>query len=278
MEIALALRRDLWLKLTSGPSDGGSYPTARLQKGLQLVHAGQDLTEEAVGFGVPVLKRGLQTIFPGEVELTRSDAGSLQVVTANYKLNLEERMASPGTASVRVPWLYGAKNLLAALMRHCAPLRDPLTGLSNALRRLLGWETLFEASDFAASIQVTYTIDPQSGVIRIEVAASGLAEKGVTEVILMNEQGARPFDYYRDSGGTSQRAAAIGCWDEVTAGEASFVSEAHHLVFTLWQVEGAKLYRGRELIGSRLAWAGFGYSFPSARERISYQVKIEEFA
>ncbi len=278
MEITLPLRPDLWLALTSGAVDGGAYPTARLQKGLRLVHAGQDLAEEAVGFGVPVLKRGLQTIFPGEVELTQSGAGSLQVVTANYRLNLEERLARPGAMSVRIRWLYDLKNLLAALMRHCAPLRDPLTSLSNTLRRASGWETQFEASDVAANVLVTYAIDPQSGVIRVEAAAPGLLEKGVTEVIVMNEQGARPFDHYRDSGGASQRGAAIGCWDEVTAQEASFVSDAHCLMFTLWQVNGARLYRGRELIGSRLAWAGFGYSFPPAQERISYQLKIEAIA
>ncbi len=278
MEIKLPLGPDLWLALTSAAAGGGAYPTARLQRGLRLVHAGQDLAEEAVGFGVPVLKRGLRTLFPGAVELTQSGAGSLQVVTANYRLNLEERLARPGAMSVRIRWLYDLKNLTAALMRHCAPLRDPLTGLSNTLRRMLGWETLFEALDVAASVQVTYTVDSQSGVMRVEASAPGLLEKGVTEVILMNEQGARPFDHYRDSGGASQRGAAIGCWDEVTAQEASFVSDAHRLKFTLWQVNGARLYRGWELIGSRLAWAGFGYSFPAAQERISYLLKIEAIA
>ena len=41
------------------------------------------------------------------------------------------------------------------------------------------------------------------------------------------------------------------------------------------QVEGARLYRGRELIGSRVAWAGFGYSFPAALGTITYELRIE---
>ena len=70
----------------------------------------------------------------------------------------------------------------------------------------------------------------------------------------------------------------IGCWDEITAQEASFISSSHAVAFTLNQVSGAKLYRGRELIGSRLSWSGFGYSIPAQFEHFRYQVKIGRIA
>jgi hypothetical protein len=93
-------------------------------------------------------------------------------------------------------------------------------------------------------------------------------------VAVMNEQGARPFDCYRESNGISLRGMEIGTWDEVTAEEASFISTAHGLGFSLRQVPGARLYRGRELIGDRLAWSGFGYSIPPTVTRFTYDLRI----
>ena len=122
---------------------------------------------------------------------------------------------------------------------------------------------------------MTYTVDSRTGKIDVEVDTNDLSTDSITEVVVMNEQGAHHFDRYRDSGGTCLRGKEIGCWDEVTAEEASFISSTHRVAFTLERVKGARLFRGRELIGSRLAWSGFGYSFPPAVERFSYAVKIE---
>jgi hypothetical protein len=52
------------------------------------------------------------------------------------------------------------------------------------------------------------------------------------------------------------------------------VSPAHGLVFSLRQVEGARLYRGRELVGSRLAWSGFGYVLPPGIESFRYEISV----
>ena len=58
------------LQIGDEPGDARDYPTARLQKGMLLLDAGESLAEEGVGFGVPVLKRGARTVFPGRRELT----------------------------------------------------------------------------------------------------------------------------------------------------------------------------------------------------------------
>ena len=55
---------------------GTSYPTRRLQKGLLLYAGEQELAEEGVGLGVPILKRGAQTVFPGSVRLWSGASGS----------------------------------------------------------------------------------------------------------------------------------------------------------------------------------------------------------
>jgi hypothetical protein len=274
----------------------GSYPTSRLQKGLLLVYRGEELAEEAVGFGVPVLKRGLNTVFPGGLRLTarrssgpagppapdwqpsgpgRRDGADWEIA-ALFRMCLEERLHRPGRDTLDGKPLYAIKNLLAASIRRFPALRSPLTAASSAARRTLGWETTYEIAGFEAEVTVTYKVHGEAGVIEVEVDTAALAPDGISEIAVMNEQGGRHFDRYCDSDGTCRRGAEIGCWDPVTAREAWFISDAYGLAFTLRQADGAALYRGRELVGKRLAWAGFGYTFRPAGGTFSYEVRIGE--
>ncbi len=275
VEITIPMPAGLALKIGALTVSGKGYPTRRLQKGLILLQDGQELAEEGVGFGVPVLKRGLQTVFPGDIELASQRRDSVWQLTALFRLNLEEKIATPGRGSVKCKPLYAVKNSLAALIRRFPRLRGLLTATSNGLRRMLGWETTFEDAGFCTTVKMIYTVDSQTGTVEVEVDTSDLPTDNITEVVVMNEQGAHHFDRYLDSGGTFLRGKEIGCWDEVTAEEAAFISSAHRVAFTLERVKGARLFRGRELIGSRLAWSGFGYSFPPAVERFGYAVRIE---
>jgi hypothetical protein len=264
------------LSLLTDPSTGaGRYPTARLQKGLLLADGGRSLAEEGVGFGVPILKRGAVTVFPGSVDLAAHRSSGRWEVTAAYEMNLVERLAKPGGGRVKSDTLHAAKNALAALHRRSRLLRGPLTATSATLRRAFGWETAYEETASWATLTVTHAIRGELGTIDITVDMTGLPSDGVTEVVLMNEQGARYFDRYRDSSGADLHGAEIGTWNEVHAEKASFVSDAHAVAFTLGQADGARLNRGRELIGSRLAWSGFGYSLPPVFGRFSYRLSID---
>ena len=257
------------------PNEGRGYPTARLQKGLLLLDGHQELAQEGVGFGVPILKRGAQTIFPGRVELAGRREGPVWKVTAAFGMNLVERLARPGGRSLQSGALYAAKDSLAALHRRSPPLRGVLTAASAAVRRVSGWDTTFEEARLWATLTVTYTLHGAEGRVDVAVDLTGLPKDGVTDVVVMNEQGAGHFDRYEDSDGTTLRGRDIGTWNEVTAATASFVSTAHRVAFSLGQVEGARLHRGRELIGSRVAWSGFGYSVPPTLQRLDYSVRIE---
>jgi len=279
MEITIPLFSGVLIKIAVDSTHEKKYPTARLQKGFLLVHEGQELAEEGVGFGVPILKRGIQTIFPGSLELISIQKDSIRNVTGvtvKFRMNLEEKIIKPGFESVKNKLLYVTKNLLASLIRRSPPLRGMLTSISNALRAVFGWETTFEEAGFCVDVKMIYTVDSQAGTIDVEVDTANLITYDITEVVVMNEQGARYFNQYRDSGGTFLRGKEIDCWDKVNPEWASFVSETHGLAFTLRQVKGATIYRGRELIGSRLAWSGFGYSFSPAIQRFGYQVRIEK--
>ena len=278
MELSIPLFGDLSLRIADQSPAAGGYPTAQLQRGLLLLDKGQDLAEEGVGFGVPVLKRGILTVFPGDVDLAWRREGPVWEVTATFQMNLVERLAGPGGDRVKSRSLYAAKNALAALHRRSPLLRGLLTAVSNALRHAFGWATTFEKTKSCARLVVTYTVHGEEGRIGIAVDMTDLPRAGGTEVVMMNEQGARTFDSYIDAGGSSLQGEAIGAWDVVQAETASFVCAAHAVTFTVAQVKGARLNRGRELVGSRLAWAGFGYSVPPALSSFGYDVRIERIA
>jgi len=249
----------------------------RLRKGLLLLDRGQELAEEAVGFGVPVLKKGLQAIFPGDFVLTWQRNGSTWEVTVLYKLNLVEKLSRSGIETVESRPLYAIKNILAAAIRNSPLLRGLLTAISSLLRRTFHWETTYTQADVSADVKVTYIVEEEAGKVTVEIDASALPPD-VTEVVVMNELGAHVFDRYLDSSGFSLAGEQIGCWDEVYAGEACFESSLRRVAFRLGRVKGARLFRGRELVQSRLAWAGFGYSFPPSMQRLRYEMKIERVA
>jgi hypothetical protein len=274
VELNIPLFDGLSLSVADRSGDAGNYPTNLLQKGLLLSDGREKLAEEGVGFGVPILKRGAQTIFPGDVELDWRREGARWEVHAAFAMDLVERLAKPGGASLQSGVLYAAKDSLAALHRRVPPLRGPLTAASTSLRRLFGWVTTYEQAQVFARTKVTYTIDGEDGKVTVAVDTTGLPPD-VTEVVMMNEQGGRVFDRYTDADGADLRGAGIGTWDEVTAVRARFVSEAHKVAFSLVQVEGARLSRGRELVGARLAWSGFGYSLPPTLAGFAYDVRIE---
>jgi hypothetical protein len=260
--------------MSEGAQEGGPYATQRLQRGFRLTDQGADLSEEAVGFGLPVVKRGLHTLFPGTVALTSGQTGSVWRVQALFTFNLEERLRRGSARSLGSRSVYIAKDFLAAIIRRCRPLRGLLTAASSGLRSSLDLRTVYNKADFGAALNVQYAIETTTGVIQVSLDASQLVGQGVTEGILMNEQGGRVFDVYRDSDGRSLRGARIGAWDRVTAAEASMFSSTRKLGYTVAGGQGARLYRGREVEGSRLAWSGFGYSFSPTLGKLEYVIRI----
>jgi hypothetical protein len=276
MKIDFPLTHGFAVQIASGSNRGISYPTSRIQKGLVLLADNQDLSEEAVGFGVPILKRGLQTIFPGELELSLVEGSSISTIDARYKLNLEEKIARSGNGIINNRLIYASKNSLAAIIRRLPFMRALLTRISNLLRSTLAWETTYELSSFSTDVKMIYSIDAEAGKIKVELDKPDRIQGGFSEIVVMNELGAHHFDQYQDSNGISQVRNEIGCWDQVLAAEAWFINRTHQISFSLPQVDGARLYRGRELIGTRLAWSGFGYSFSPSLDHFSYEITVKK--
>jgi hypothetical protein len=275
MKIDFPLSHGIELQISSETNLGTGYPTSRIQKGMVLICDGQSLVEEAVGFGVPILKRGLQTIFPGQVELYQYKSLPLNQVSACYSMNLVEKIARPDGETINNPQVYAGKNILAALIRNLPFMRGFLTRTSSLLRSMLDWKTTYELIDVFTFVTLSYTIDTVADRILVELIGQESILDSISEIIVMNEQGAHHFDQYQDSDGISEIGNKIGCWDQVSAASASFSSSGHQLAFGLPQANGARLYRGRELVGKRLAWSGFGYSFPPSLNHFSYEITIK---
>jgi hypothetical protein len=256
-----------------GAGAPGTYPTARLQKGFLLFDGPRDLAEEGVGFGVPVLKCGILAVFAGGVDVEVREDGPVCTVRAVYRMGLVERLAGAGGQAVAPRPLYAAKEALAALHRRVPAARGLLTAISSALRRRFGWQTLYVEAGLKAEVPVISAIDRRDGSVRVDVDLSGLPAD-VTEVAVMNEQGARAFDRFEDAAGAVLDGDAIGTWDAVTGHGARFVSRASRVAFSVTPVDGASLRRGRELVGARLAWAGFGLTVPGGRGCLSYELRV----
>src|SRR4030065_1925019 len=133
MKFNFALSDRIELQITSENNRGLTYPSTRIHKGLVLLYDGQALCEEGVGFGVPILKRGLQTIFPGEVELFPQESSLPGKVSARYKLNLEEKITKTGSGTINNRLVYASKNAMAAVNGKLPFLRKLITNNSNTI-------------------------------------------------------------------------------------------------------------------------------------------------
>ncbi len=257
--------------------DHGDYPACRIQKGLVLVHENRDLSEEGIGFAVPVLKFGHETIFPGNACVTIEKDGDISVVKIDYDMNLVERMSVKSSKRIDSKAFYKIKECFSRMHRKYPQLRGILVGSSNSLRRTCGMETRFENIASAGIARVVNTVNAKNGTIHVSVDMSNVKKEGYTELNIMNELGANHFDTYHDSNELFLKGNAIGTWDEIFADEASFIDSQDKVAFTLKTVNRAMMFRGRELVVGRLAWSGLAYRLPGDIINFAYDIRIGRF-
>lgn len=255
----------------------GDYPTCKIQKGLVLVHENRDLSEEGIGFAVPVLRFAHETIFPGNACVSTEKDGDISVVNIDYDMNLVERMAVKSSERIDCEGFYRIKEYFSWLHREYPKLRRVLVRSSNSLRRNFGIESRFEKIACAGIVSVVNTVNTNNGTIHVGVDINNMKKEGCTEVNIMNELGANHFDRYCDSNGLFLKGNAIGTWDEIFAEEASFIDSCENIAFTLNKKKGARMFRGRELAAGRLAWSGLAYRLPGNTINFAYDMRIGRF-
>jgi hypothetical protein len=245
------------------------YPTSRIQKGLALHCGGQDLSEEGVGFGVPVLNIGREAVFPGSGVWKTELKGDSAIVEAEYSMNLVGRMAV-GDRRIDCRTFYLAREWLAGQYRRHPELRKGILYGAELSRRVMSMKDAFVEVPSVGSVKTVYSI--MDGSVRVDLDLRGVPDGH--ELVIMNEQGANHFDSYKDSGGLFLEKNAIGSWDEVFSDRASFIDSQIGLFFALKRVEGARMMRGRELLSDRLAWAGLAYVLSPGTKSFSYTIRL----
>ncbi len=260
------------LTLLAGQSRPQKHPTSKIQKGLVISLRGEDLSEEGVGFGVPVLKFGDEAAFPGRSKATVRKEGDITEVVIDYDINLVSRLAARNRL-IEGGRLCRIKGRIDRLQRDRPPLRSTINHASALFRRALSVETrLVEASSFGRA-KVVYSVS-KDGEINVRVRCWPKAE-GCTEMSMMNELGASSFGRYRDSEGLDLWGGEIGSWERTLADWAQLIDVEHGLSFKLWKTEGADLFYGRETSPGRLAWAGLAHVLPpTGRRDFEYIIEL----
>ncbi|MGO8693296.1 MAG: hypothetical protein ACLQMF_06430 [Rectinemataceae bacterium] len=275
MECVLArmeLGSGLALVLEGAGGDRGRFPTDRMAKALTLALDGEDLAEEGAGFGLPVVKGRFETVFPGGFRFHRSetDPGGLVL---DFDMNMVERVSRRGGGRLERWALDWAQEFFAYLHRRLPFARSALILLSNLLRAGIGISTVFERRESLGTIRVEYGIDAGEGRIAVRVEADMPAIDGTMRIVLMNEAGAKRFRRYEDSDGAVLLGGRIETWRRIDAERASFRDTDARVFFSVRRTEGARLFRGRELVEGRLSWAGFAFVLPPGATRFEYEIE-----
>ncbi len=136
-----------------------------------LVHENRDLSEEGIGFGIPVLKFGHETIFPGNACVSTEKDGDISVVKIDYDMNLVERMVVKSSKRIDSEAFYKMKEYFSWLHRKYPQLRGILVRSSNSLRRTCDIETRFEKIASAGIASVVNTVNAKKGTIHVSMIA-----------------------------------------------------------------------------------------------------------
>jgi hypothetical protein len=268
----IAIGEGISLHIKKPDRENQSYPSCRIQKGPLIFHENRDLSEEGVGFGVPILKFGEMAVFPGSGQFESMKRTDRTQIMISYNLNIVEMIAIRGN-NIQNRIIHSVKESLSRLHREYDFSRKLLAAGSNVLRQSLGIITGFEEIPSVGVACMKYIIT-SDGMIHIRADLSRIKKEGCTEIMIMNEQGANYFDTYSDSNGTILLGNSIGSWQETSCNENSFIHAENGLAFTLTKIDGSKMFYGRELVKNRLSWSGIAYSIPPYLQNFAYYIKI----
>ncbi len=214
-----------------------------------------ELVEEGAGFGVPIAKYRDSTYFSSTAQLSMMhESKNALIIKKIFQLDAVSKKQVQG--SYIDDNLYSAFHKIFEITYLNHQKMRPVFDWIMSLRKTLGVNTKFTKTASRGKVVVTYSC--HSNFVKIDVDFSLLDKNLCKEILLLNEQGATNFRKYSDTNGITLYDRQVGAWAKVTAEKASFLDVQRHLSFTLENVEGAELYRGREQVRRSLfmGWHG----------------------
>ena len=246
--------------------------TAALQKGLVLMLDNEELIEEGIGFGVPVVKYQDKTYFSSSAEASTKKTDSAYTLKKTYLIDTISRKKIWRASYIDDDFYSSVRKKFEKLYLSHKTL-SPLFNKLMELREIAKIKTEFIKVKPRGTITVNYEIKPT--IINVSVDFSELTLKQCQEVLVLNEQGSSVFQKYADTNGLTLFGNKIGAWDTVTADQASMLSTREHVAFSLQNISGAKLFRGWEKTRNRFSWAGLSYSLRPNHGTFDYSIGLD---
>jgi len=223
---------------------------------------------EGTGFGVPALLYSNETYFSGTSQVYLSQQGDFKTLRKEFFMNKVPRKK---IGKVRLE-----SRKLRAMLRHLAEgyqkhRRFRVLTLTDLSKRI-GVQTNFVNTDSAGKVTVTYVMDQEHIMVKIDFSL--LKRENLQKIFVLNEQGSRFYRRYNDSNGTKLVDKEIGAWETVKTEWASITDLQGRVGFRLWKKENAILRRGREFLKDCRDWIGLDYEINPHMATFEYEIEI----
>ncbi|HEX7483109.1 MAG TPA: hypothetical protein VF350_06550 [Candidatus Bathyarchaeia archaeon] len=248
--------------------------TAQLQKGLILLYKGTEVIGEGIGFGVPIVKYSDETVFSGSSSLRVRTLENFVEIRKEFIMDLVTRNTLRNF-KLENPKIRTLLDGIAALYKKQYQSHVNFARYILLMRSLLfkfGVKSTFLRSTSKGVVVVTYIIDRNRILVKLDL--SSLDRNNLGKIFVLNEQGAHFFRTYSDSESLKLDDEAIGAWNEVTSQSAKITNAQDKIGFSLKNVEGTKLRRGRELIKGSLDWIGLDYELGAEYSQFEYEIEV----
>lgn len=238
-----------------------------------MVFDGEELIEEGMGLGTPVVRYSNDTYFSSSAHtFIEHEDDTNEVLKKSFFIDSVSRKRIWNGPFINAR-IYDIIHL--AFARAYVSKGHPNRFLTKLveIRRALGIHTQFIQTQSKGKVTISYR--RLSNVIQVRADLSELRRSGCVEIIIMNEAGSTFFTKYTDRNGLKLVNDEIGAWNKVEASEASLSDFSGTLLFNLKKTEGADLYRGWERVRGRLSWAGLSYSLRAWKPVFEYYIRIK---
>jgi len=242
-----------------------------LQKGLILVHNGEELVEEGIGFGVPVAVFKDKTFFSSSarVSIGKDDHG--EIIEKVFLLDTSPRRRWKITPLVDNPFYTVVSSFFEKTYTNYPDSRKFMLPLME-LKNRVGVKTNFVRSISKGFVMIRYRII--HGQLDIEADLTGLSVDGLKKLVFLNEQGSTFFKRLVKSDGQDLIDRQIGAWNLINCSQVSFSDLNNSLSFSLRKLPKSQLFIGREYFKGLTAWAGIEYEVEPHLNRFNYSIQF----